>query len=164
MNPIIIIIIVLALLLIFLIALLKLTRVPGAVYKNKVKYSDHAKAPVKPFFSNKYWLTGKPDYILDTKDGLIPLDIKNTAKPKEPYFGHVMQVVSYCLLMEEENAIPPKYGILRYNDGQFYISYTPERKAHLLKTMDKMKQHMRSNTCPEPDPKSRCKLHTTVSL
>ena len=86
--------------LIILFILLKLTSVPEQVYQSKSIYSDHKEKPVEALFSSKYGLAGKPDFILHTKDGLIPLEIKHANKPRQPYFSHVMQLISYCLLIE----------------------------------------------------------------
>lgn len=94
-------IIVAGIILLILFILLKSTKVPTQVYKSKSIYSDHKERPVEALFSSKYGLVGKPDFILHTKDGLLPLEIKHSNKPIQPYFSHVMQLISYCLLMEE---------------------------------------------------------------
>ena len=61
--------------LLILFVLLKSTKVPTSVYKNKTIYSDHKEKPEKALFSSKYGLVGKPDFILHTKDGLLPLEM-----------------------------------------------------------------------------------------
>ncbi|MEK6887086.1 MAG: CRISPR-associated protein Cas4 [Nanoarchaeota archaeon] len=164
MNAIDLILSILFALFIILLFILKRTRVPNTIYKNKIRYSDHAEKPIKAFFSHKYGLAGKPDYILHTKDGLIPLEIKSTPKPKEPYFSHVMQVIAYCFLMEEQNGIAPRYAFLQYSGSNkpFSIQYTQERKELLIKTINEMREYVNINECPDPNPKSRCKLHTMI--
>lgn len=142
--------------LLLLFILLKLTGVPKEVYKEKTVYTDHATKPVKAFFSKKYGLTGKPDFILKTKDGLLPLEIKHSEKPKQPYFSHVMQLISYCLLMEESGN-RPRYGFIRYKGGKaFSIPYTENMKSSLLKTMQEMRDYLDSGEGPEPIRKYRC--------
>lgn len=148
--------IIIGIILIVLFILLKLTKVPEKLYRNKVIYSDHKERLEKPLFSLKYNLTGKPDFILHTKDGLLPLDIKNTRRPNQPYFNHVMQLISYCLLMEEERGIRPKYGILHYQGGQFSIQYTNKLKFQLIGILQKMRHHLNSGIHPIPIRKPKC--------
>ncbi len=133
-----------------LIILLKRSKVPAVAYKNKSIYSDHREKPIKALFSSEYSLAGKPDFILHTKDGLLPLEIKNSLKPRKPYFSDVMQLISYCLLMEERGD-KPKYGFLQYKGGKaFSVSYTEGLRSHLLKVMEEMR------ACVE-EPKGRCR-------
>ena len=108
MNLIDIIIIGFGIILVVLSALLRSTKVPKVVYKSKAIYSDHKEKPEKALFSPKYGIVGKPDFILHTRDGLLPLEIKHSVRPRQPYFSHVMQLVSYCLLIEEEKGTTPK--------------------------------------------------------
>jgi len=144
--------------LIILFILLKLTSVPEQAYQSKSIYSDHREKPVEALFSSKYGLVGKPDFILHTKDGLIPLEIKHANKPRQPYFSHVMQLISYCLLIEEVKGEKPKYGFIQYKDGKpFSIPYTYNMKSFLIKTMEEMRQHINSGKCPEPARKYKCK-------
>ena len=72
MNYLDIIIVGAAILLLILFILLKSTKVPMQVYKNKSIYSDNKEKPIEALFSSKYGLVGKPDFILHTKDGLLP--------------------------------------------------------------------------------------------
>ena len=145
-----IVIVVGAVALVILFILLKRSKVPAVAYKNKTVYSDHREQPVKALFSSKYGLAGKPDFILHTKDGLLPLEIKSSPRPPKPYFPEVMQLVSYCLLMEERGD-KPKYGFLQYNGGKaFSVPYTEGLKLHLLKVIEEMR------ACAE-EPKGRCR-------
>lgn len=144
--------------LLFLFILLKSTKVPTEVYKNKSIYSDHKEKPVEALFSSKYGLVGKPDFILHTKDGLLPLEIKHSNRPNQPYFSHVMQLISYCLLIEEVKGTKPKYGFIQYKGGEpFSIPYTEGRKSFLMKTIQEMREHIDSGTCPRPVRKYKCK-------
>ncbi len=139
MTTIDIIIVTVAVVLVVLIVLLKRSKVPSVAYKNKSIYSDHRERPVKALFSSKYKLAGKPDFILHTKDGLLPLEIKSSRRPYRPYFSDVMQLVSYCLLLEERGD-KPRYGFLQYKSGKaFSVPYTEGLKSHLLKVMGEMR-------------------------
>lgn len=143
--------------LIILFFILKTTIVPPKIYNSKTIYSDRMKKPEKALFSSKYSLTGKPDFILHTKDGLLPLEIKHAKKPNKPYFSHVMQLISYCLLIEEDKGIKPKYGFIQYKEGKpFIIFYTEEMKLKLIKTMQEMRDYLASEKCPEPIRRNKC--------
>lgn len=154
MNTIDLTIIGAGIILFILFVLLKLTKVPHQVYKSKTIYSDHKERPEKALFSSKYGLTGRPDFILHTKDGLLPLEIKRSKRPNQPYFSHVMQLISYCLLIEEEKGARPKYGFIQYKWGKpFSIQYTERMKSSLLKTMQEMRCYSES---PKPILKYKC--------
>ena len=63
------------------------------------------------------------------------MEIKHSRRPNQPYFSHVMQLVSYCLLVEEDRGEKPKYGFIQYKGGQaFSVPYTEKMKSFLLKT------------------------------
>lgn len=151
------IIIISAVILLILMIALSLSKVPKIIYTKKVIYSDHKERLQKPLFSQRYGLAGKPDFILHTKDGLIPLEIKSCIRPNKPHFSHVMQLISYCLLIEEERGEAPKYGFIQYKDGKaFSVSYTPKMKEYLLQTMARMRSHLDSGKAPKPIMKKRC--------
>ena len=149
--------------LLVLFVLLKSIKVPTLVYKSKSVYSDHKEKPVEALFSSKYGLVGKPDFILHTKEGLLPLEIKHSDRPYQPYFSHVMQVISYCLLIEEVKGTKPKYGFIQYKGGQpFVIPYTEGRKSFLIKTMEEMRDYLNSGKGPNPLRNYKCKKCNTT--
>ena len=157
MNAVDLMLICTGIILLILFVLLKSTKVPKQVYKSKAVYSDHKEKPEKALFSSKYGLAGRPDFILHTKDGLLPLEIKHSKRPRQPYFSHVMQLVSYCLLIEEEKGIKPKYGFLQYKGGQaFAVPYTENMKSFLIKTMQEMRGYIDSGESPKPNRRYRC--------
>lgn len=94
----------------------------------------------RPLYSPEHRLTGKPDYIVQTLEGLIPVEVKSSTAPEIPYWGHVLQVAAYCLLIEEEMGQTPPYGLLKYADALFEIDYTDELRDELLDTMDIMRE------------------------
>jgi len=143
--------------LLFLFVLLKSTKVPTPVYKSKAIYSDHKEKPIEALFSSKFGLVGKPDFILHTKDGLLPLEIKHSKRPNQPYFSHVMQLISYCLLIEEVKDTKPKYGFIQYKGGKpFAIPYTKNMKSFLIKTMKEMRGYIDLGESPKPIKKYKC--------
>jgi CRISPR-associated exonuclease Cas4 len=59
--------------------------------------------------------------------------------PRGPLFSHILQVVAYCVLLEEEDGRPPPYGIIRYGDTAFEIEYNEDQKKLLLQKLSEMR-------------------------
>lgn len=109
----------------------------------KVVYADTGawQALAKPYFSTRYQLTGKPDYLVDTGGGLAPIEVKNTAaRPGGcAYDSHVLQLAAYCLLVEEAHGQRPPYGLVHYTNATVRIDYTEALRQDLLATMDALR-------------------------
>jgi len=147
-DPIAIAILLVLALVIAISVILKSIGVHPALYKSRQIYSDHAEKVVKPFFSQEHMLVGKPDSILHTKEGLVPVEVKSGNRPNQPYFSHVMQLVSYCLLLEV-NRERPKKGLIQYKDGEpFVVEYTVEMKNKLLEVLEEMRSCIKSKKAP----------------
>lgn len=78
----------------------------------------------KPLYDSTLGLTGRPDYLIQKKDELIPVEVKSTWAPSTPYDSHVLQLAAYCLLAEKNSSIPPKYGLIAYHNRTFRFPYT----------------------------------------
>jgi len=96
----------------------------------------------RPLFSNRHGLTGRPDYLVRAREGVVPVEVKSGAAPKQPYPGHVLQLAAYCLLVEEQGGRTPPHGILKYNDRAFEVDYTPALRAELLDTLDAIRRDL----------------------
>lgn len=83
-------------------------------------------------------LTGKPDYVLKTAHGLVPVEVKTGQTPPRPYESHVLQVASYLHLLESTTGSPPEYGLLTYPDGTFRIGWDADLRARLRATLERM--------------------------
>ncbi len=101
--------------------------------------TDRWQQPERPLFSQRYGLTGKPDYVVQTSKGLIPIEVKPTRTASAPYDGDVAQLLAYCLLIEESTAHAPSYGLLRYRDHTFRVPYTPARRTELIQLLAAMR-------------------------
>jgi hypothetical protein len=66
---------------------------------------------------------GKPDYLLQRREGLIPVEVRPTRRAKQPYESDMMQLAAYCLLVEVCLGERPPYGLLRYANHTFRIDY-----------------------------------------
>ena len=83
-------------------------------------------------------LTGRPDYLVEVDGVAVPVEVKSSFAPPEPYEGHVYQLMAYCLLVEHTYGKRPPYGILRYRNRSFSIEYTPEGERELRLLLDEM--------------------------
>lgn len=107
------------------------------VYADTGRWSEVA----RPYFSARYRLTGKPDYLVDTEDGLVPVEVKRTAAPAggRAYESHVMQLAAYCLLVEEAHGQPPPHGLIHYANATVQIEYGEDLRQRLLATLEEMR-------------------------
>ena len=67
--------------------------------------------------SARFRLSGKPDLLIDTSSGIVPVELKHSTiapRGQEPYDNHRAQILAYCLLVEEVIGRPVPYGIVRY--------------------------------------------------
>ena len=90
-------------------------------------------ANTEPLLAPDLRLAGKPDYLVEQEDGLIiPVEVKSGAAPREPWPGHVLQLMAYCLLVEIAYGVRPTHGIVQYADRAFAIDYTATLEQDLL--------------------------------
>jgi CRISPR-associated exonuclease Cas4 len=94
----------------------------------------------KPLVSRALGLVGRPDYLIEAEDGVVPVEIKSTACPTggRPYDSHVAQLAAYCLLVEDVLGAAVPYGIVKYRDREVRVEYTPELKEHALALIEEM--------------------------
>jgi CRISPR-associated exonuclease Cas4 len=76
-------------------------------------------------------LRGRPDLLIDEGEFIIPIEVKTGRTPREPYRGHVLQLLAYCLLVEEHHGVRPPFGLIRYPGREFRIAYDTGREREL---------------------------------
>jgi len=94
----------------------------------------------KPLMSRKYGLVGRPDYLVtvtEKVDGrkqqiVIPVEVKSRTRPPEPYDSHILQLATYCLLIEDQYKQRPPYGYIRYANATIKIPYTESLRNQVL--------------------------------
>ena len=84
--------------------------------------------------SERYRLRGRPDALRRAPDGrLVPVELKSRASPPAgPTRSHLVQVWAYGLLVEETTGRSPPFGVLRYSDGEFRITWDGAARSELL--------------------------------
>lgn len=126
------------------------------VYADTGRWSEVA----KPYFSQRYRLTGKPDYLVETDEGLVPVEVKRSAAPPggRAYDSHVMQLAAYCLLVEEAHDQTPPCGYIRYADATVQIDWTDELRDLLLETLVDMRNDLtQRDVVRSHDDAARCR-------
>ena len=123
--------------------------------EEEITYNDDGDAGL--LVSDRYGLTGRPDYIIVREGAHIPVELKTGRVPRGPFFSHIMQVGAYCILTEEAYGEAPPYGIVRYGDREFEVDYTEDLKSLVLqkageirearKTGDVHRNHNRPGKC-----------------
>lgn len=111
----------------------------------KIIYSDlHRNG--KTLISKKFQLTGKPDYLIKTKSGLVfPVEIK-TGRHERPLKHHAMQLIAYCQLVEESRGNYVPYGVLLYHDTglQFCIPFNETYRYELESSLHQMRESLKT--------------------
>ena len=78
------------------------------------------------------------------KSFVVPVEVKSRARPAQPYASHILQLATYCLLVEENFEAAPPYGLLRYADATLQIPYTDELRRRVLDTAAEIRQARRA--------------------
>lgn len=112
------------------------------VPEGEIEFTETLSEDSQNLVSEKYGINGKPDYIVVDKDGnYIPVEIKTGRVPKGPLFSHILQLASYCLLVEERYNKAPPYGILEYEDRvKHKIEYTENLKNLVVEKVNEMRK------------------------
>jgi len=116
----------------------QMTRRQYGIPEGRITYTDLNK-PAEPLFSQKFALTGKPDYIVNVKGQYIPVEVK-TGVTDKPFRNHVLQLAAYCLLVEEKyNQVIP-FGVLVYaGDRQFRIPFESYLRRQVTTILEEMR-------------------------
>jgi CRISPR-associated exonuclease Cas4 len=111
----------------------------------------------KPLYDAAFNLTGKPDYLVQQGEVLIPVEVKGRRSPEAPYDSHLFQLAAYCLLVERAFGKRPPHGILRYTNRTYAIDYTPELENALRDLLIEMRTHEHRQTVNRShDSAARC--------
>lgn len=122
--------------------------------------SDRRRSLIRPLVSRRYGLIGRPDYLVETANGLIPVEVKSRSCPSTgPRAADLMQLMAYCLLVEDKFRRRPPHGIIAYADRHDLVPYTPQRREAVLNMVTEItgaegraphrnhRQHARCNRC-----------------
>ena len=109
--------------------------------------------------SVRFRLAGRPDEIRRLADGsAVPVELKSRRAPRGgPLASHRVQVLAYCLLLEEIERIRPRYGLLRYADGkEFRVPWDAEARREILEVRAAIDRPYRGEATPSIPRCRRC--------
>ena len=114
---------------VFLMALLMWARArrhirQSGVPDGRVVYqdTDRRRNVERALVSRSCGLTGKPDYLVEAANGLIPVELKSRNCPRSgPHESEAAQVTAYCVLVEDSFGATPPHGIIQYADRSWPI-------------------------------------------
>jgi len=142
---------------------IKKMRISIGIPKGEIKYIDGIRM-IKPkvLYSKRFNLKGRPDLIILKGKEFIPLEDKPEAERVYP--EHLMELMAYCLLIEESFGLTPTHGILVLKDGRTEkISFTKKERERLLNTLGEMRGILKENKIPSPpegeEKCSRCQYY-----
>ncbi len=126
----------------------------------EIIYADGAQThQTETLYAAEYNLSGKPDYLIQLKnDNIIPVELKSShLSADSPHDGHIMQLLAYCLLVEENYGIRPPYGLLKYRNQTFEVPFDEENEQLLLDVLEEMQDAFyRKSVDRDHDNPNRC--------
>jgi CRISPR-associated exonuclease Cas4 len=131
----------------FVLALLVWTRAGRKIARSGIpegrilfQDADRRHELQRPLVSLRYGLTGKPDYLVDTAEGLVPVEIKSRDSLRAgPYASETAQLTAYCVLVEDATGVAPPYAIIQYANRLWRIPYTRQAREEILQAIDEMR-------------------------
>lgn len=110
----------------------------------RVVYADTGawQRVTQPLVSMRYGLSGKPDYIVEERGKIIPIEVKPNRVAPAPYTSDMLQLAAYALLVEENWSTTPTYGLLKYRDRVFRIEFNDALRARLLAVLEAMQRDL----------------------
>lgn len=136
----------------------RMQRASTGLPEGRIVYSDTGmwEAVEAPLKSRRHGLVGKPDYLVQVQvDGrrqTVPIEVKSAAilgrdgQPRRPYDSHVLQLATYCILVEEHFRRRPAYGLIHYADATLEIPFTDDLRQEVLTTADQIRRARRAPT------------------
>lgn len=120
-------------------AKVEITKKTHKIQDGEITYTD-LDMPAKPFFSKKYKISGKPDYIVKKDNRYLPVELK-TGGHNKPQKNHIFQLAAYCQLIEDNYGKFVPHGVLVYSDSvQFNIPFNPKLRFELQNTINEMRR------------------------
>jgi len=112
----------------------------------------------RPLYSARYRLAGKPDYLVQMRQHLVPVEVKPGRRAAHAYPSDVLQLGAYLLLVEEETGRRPPCGLLCYAERTFEIPYTPALRQSVVDALEEMRRLRKAHRArPQHADARRCR-------
>lgn len=139
-----------AVLTVAIVAIAALLRWHAARLRRKVRsldevfYRDTADGRERPapLVSRRIGLVGRPDYLVSKSGRTIPIEVKSGIAPASgvPHRGHLLQLVAYCILVEDALRRRVRHGIVRYRDRDLRVSNSWLHRRAVRRTVERIRQ------------------------
>jgi CRISPR-associated exonuclease Cas4 len=107
--------------------------------------------------SARHGIVGKPDYLVEERGRIAPVELKPSRESDAPWLRDVVQLAAYCLLLEETEPRFAGYGYLRYAHRTFRIDFTERVRGELMRTIAQMRADLTaSDVAPNHHDPRRC--------
>lgn len=108
--------------------------------------------------SERYRIQGRPDALRELSRGrLVPVEVKSRPSPATgPSRSHLVQVWAYCLLVEEATGRAPPFGVLRYADQEYRVTWDGVARRELLALRAELDRPYDGRATPSPSRCARC--------
>jgi CRISPR-associated exonuclease Cas4 len=134
---------------ILLIILSKQKKSFGILGEKKRIYVDTETIPGEILYAKSLPLSGKPDSIIKDGKYFIPVEVKTSKTPKDPYLNHTTQLMAYCLLVQETYGTRPPYGYLKYPKKEYKIEYSKKDEERVRLTVYEILKCKKTNREPQ---------------
>ena len=136
----------------------RVQRAQAGLPGGRITYSDTGlwKKVEEPLKSRRHGLVGKPDYLVEVQVGgrrqTVPIEVKSASirgrdgQPRRPYDSHILQLATYCILVEEHTKQRPAYGLIHYADATLEIPFTDDLRRQVLAIADQIRRARRAPT------------------
>lgn len=101
--------------------------------------TDRGQPVAQPLYAADLGLSGRPDYLVRSARGLVPVEVKSGRSPKKPYDSHVFQLAAYCALVERACGQRPPHGIIRYPERSFQVEYSRQLELELIELLEEIR-------------------------
>jgi CRISPR-associated exonuclease Cas4 len=110
----------------------------------------------------RYRLSGRPDEVRRRRDGRsVPVEWKSGPTPRSgPPASHRVQLLAYCLLLEELEGVSPAGARLRYGDGgEFDLAWDASARAEVLGLLAAIRRPYEGEALPAPRKCPHCRWY-----
>jgi CRISPR-associated exonuclease Cas4 len=106
----------------------------------RVIAADSREEPGRTLVARSIRLRGRPDLLVRRGGAIIPVEVKTGRTPARPHRGHVLQLLAYCLLIEETYGVRPPHGLLRYPAREFRVDFDVAAERTLRAAVDEIRR------------------------